>query len=115
MTLPSPNTLAFLSSDAGRLARSPVATVHLTPTRRMMGRRVQTFLETQGPAQTMSEPFLVTKSRVEKVKGLERKGTLFDGTELTFGVHGAVKAYYKLEGQPDLPLPVDYLVTAAGG
>ena len=63
----------------------------------------------------MSEPFLVTKSRVEKVHGLRRMGILFDGTELTFGVHGPVKAYYNLEGEPDLPLPVDYLVTAAGG
>ena len=63
----------------------------------------------------MSEPFLVTESRVEKVRGVERKGTLFDGTELPFGVHGAVKSYYKLEGYPDMPLPVDYIVASTGG
>ncbi|MGI9628934.1 MAG: hypothetical protein ACR2QM_19025 [Longimicrobiales bacterium] len=63
----------------------------------------------------MAEPFLVTRSRVEKVQGLERKGVLFDGTEMTFGVHGPVKAHYGLEAEPDLPLPVDYLVAAAGG
>ena len=63
----------------------------------------------------MADPFLVTTGRVEKVEGLHRRGTLFDGTELAFGVHGAVKAYYKLEGQPDMPLPVDYIVCATGG
>lgn len=62
----------------------------------------------------MAEPFQISSSSVRKVKGLLRKGTLFDGTELSFGVHGNVKSYYRLEGEPDLPLPVDYVVAATG-
>ncbi len=59
--------------------------------------------------------FQTVKGRVRKVDGLLRHGVLFDGTELRFGVHGPVKAYYHLEGEPDLPLPVDYVATATGG
>jgi hypothetical protein len=62
----------------------------------------------------MSEPVYVAKAQVEKVEGLHRRGTLSDGTAVDFGVHGPIKEYYKLDS-PDLPLPVDYLVAAAGG
>lgn len=62
----------------------------------------------------MSEPFYVAKAQVEKVEGLHRRGTLAEGTVLDFGVHGAIKEYFKLDA-PDLPLPVDYIVAAAGG
>jgi len=31
------------------------------------------------------------------------------------GVHGPIKAHYGLDSQPNLPLPVDYLVAAAAG
>jgi hypothetical protein len=37
------------------------------------------------------------------------------GTQVDFGVHGAVKAHYGLSDEPNLPLPVDYLVAAAAG
>ena len=63
----------------------------------------------------MSEALYVTRSTVEKVEGLHRRGTLFDGTHMAFGVHGPIKDHYGLDGQPDLPLPVDYVVAAAGG
>ena len=63
----------------------------------------------------MSEPLYVTRSSVEKVRGLERRARLFDGTELTFGVHGPIQEYFKLQGHPELPLPVDYIVAATGG
>jgi len=63
----------------------------------------------------MSEALYVTRSAVEKVEGLHRRGTLFDGSQMAFGVHGPIKDYYGLEGQPDRPLPVDYVVAAAGG
>jgi hypothetical protein len=32
-----------------------------------------------------------------------------------FGVHGAIKKFFRLDREPDLPLPVDFLVAAAGG
>ena len=63
----------------------------------------------------MSDPIYVTRSTVEKVAGVHRRATLHDGTTLEFGVHGPVKAAYKLDAEPDLPLPVDYLVAAAAG
>lgn len=61
----------------------------------------------------MSEPFYVAKASVTKVDGLHRRGTLELGTEVDFGVHGPVKSHYGLDSQPNLPLPVDYLVAAA--
>lgn len=63
----------------------------------------------------MSEPVYVSRSRVEKVAGVHRRATLHDGTRVEFGVHGPVKQAYGLDAEPDLPLPVDYLVAAAAG
>lgn len=63
----------------------------------------------------MSDPFYVAKAGVSKVDGVHRRAVLEDGTTLEFGVHGPVKAMYGLESQPNLPLPVDYLVAAAAG
>ena len=63
----------------------------------------------------MSDPFYVAKAGVAKVDGVHRRATLELGTTLEFGVHGPVKSMYGLESQPNLPLPVDYLVAAAAG
>ena len=63
----------------------------------------------------MSDPFYVSRASVAKVDGLHRRAILEDGTALEFGVHGPVKAHYGLDSQPNLPLPVDYLVAAAAG
>jgi len=63
----------------------------------------------------MSDPFYVARAEVTKHAGLHRRATLDDGTTLDFGVHGPVKAHYGLDSQPNLPLPVDYLVAAAAG
>lgn len=63
----------------------------------------------------MSQPFYTARSRVVKVAGVHRRATLTDGTRVEFGVHGPIKAHYRLHAEPDLPLPVDYLVAAAAG
>ncbi len=63
----------------------------------------------------MSEAFYTARASVVKVDGLHRRATLEDGTTLDFGVHGPVKAHYGLDSEPDLPLPVDYLIAAAAG
>ena len=63
----------------------------------------------------MSEPFYVARAEVEKVRGVHRRARLEPGAEIELGVHGPVKGHYGLEDQPNLPLPVDYLVAAAAG
>ncbi|GMR12238.1 MAG: hypothetical protein BMS9Abin29_0427 [Gemmatimonadota bacterium] len=63
----------------------------------------------------MDEPFYVARAEVGKLTGVHRRALLEDGTALEFGVHGPVKAHYGLESEPDLPLPVDYVVAAAAG
>ena len=61
------------------------------------------------------QPLYIARATVDKVDGLHRRGTLEDGTTVDFGVHGPIKAHYGLDSQPNLPLPVDYLVAAAAG
>ena len=63
----------------------------------------------------MSEPLYIAKAQVEKVDGIHRRATLEAGPSVDFGVHGPIKAHYGLDSQPNLPLPVDYLVAAAAG
>ena len=63
----------------------------------------------------MSDAFYVSRADIEKVEGVHRRARLEDGTVLDMGVHGPVKAHYGLDSQPNLPLPVDYLVAAAAG
>lgn len=63
----------------------------------------------------MSSAFYTAHATVTKVDGIHRRATLADGTEVDFGVHGPIKAHYRLHDEPDRPLPVDYLVAAAAG
>jgi hypothetical protein len=63
----------------------------------------------------VSEPFYVSRSEISKVRGTHRRARLELGTEVEMGVHGPVKTHYRLEAEPSLPLPVDYLVAAAAG
>ena len=63
----------------------------------------------------MSRSVYTAHVGVVKVAGVHRRATLADGTQVEFGVHGPIKAHYRLDGEPDLPLPVDYLVAAAAG
>lgn len=61
----------------------------------------------------MSDPFYVATAEVEKVRGVQRRATLTDGTVVEMGVHGPIKSHYGLDSEPNLPLPVDYVVAAA--
>ena len=58
--------------------------------------------------------FYEAKAKIEKVQGTERRVTLATGHTFDTGVHGAIKAHYKLLNEKDLPLPVDYIVGATG-
>lgn len=61
----------------------------------------------------MNDPFYVSRVEVRKVAGVLRRAVLPGGTEVEMGVHGPIKAYYRLEDEPDRPLPVDFVVAAA--
>lgn len=62
----------------------------------------------------MTEPFYTASARIEKVKGTHRRAHLDTGDVVEFGVHGRIKEHYNLGSEPDLPLPVDFLVAATG-
>ena len=63
----------------------------------------------------MADPLYIAKAVVKKVEGLHRQAQLESGPAIDFGVHGPIKSLYRLDAEPNLPLPVDYLVAAAGG
>jgi hypothetical protein len=63
----------------------------------------------------MSDPFYVARAQVGRLSGVHRRAVLDEGTQLDFGVHGPIKAHYGLDSEPNLPLPVDYIVASAAG
>jgi len=62
----------------------------------------------------MSEPFYTSKATIRRVAGVHRRASIEGGPDFDMGVHGPVKAYYKLDNEKNLPLPVDYIVAATG-
>lgn len=62
----------------------------------------------------MSEPLYTSHARIEKIRGTHRRARLESGHTVEFGVHGPIKRHFGLDHEPDLPLPVDYLVAATG-
>lgn len=62
----------------------------------------------------MTEPLYTARSTVRKVEGVHRRARLEDGTEVDFGVHGAIREHFGLLDQKNLPLPVDYIAAATG-
>lgn len=62
----------------------------------------------------MTEPVYVSQAHIEIIDGVHRRARLDAGVTLELGVHGPIKEHYRLESE-DLPLPVDYVVAAAGG
>jgi hypothetical protein len=62
----------------------------------------------------MSEPIYVSKSRIAVVAGTHRRAFMDAGGQFDTGVHGEIKKHFRLDDQPDLPLPVDFVVAATG-
>ena len=62
----------------------------------------------------MTDAFYVARADIAKIEGVHRRARLETGTEVEFGVHGAIKQHFKLDDAPDLPLPVDYIAAAVG-
>ncbi|MFQ5551473.1 MAG: hypothetical protein ACE5FJ_09595 [Gemmatimonadales bacterium] len=62
----------------------------------------------------MTDQLYTSHATVRKIKGVHRRAALEVGAEIDFGVHGPIKQHYKLDQEPDLPLPVDFVVAATG-
>jgi hypothetical protein len=63
----------------------------------------------------VSEFTYIARAEIARLEGTHRRATLEDGTVVEFGVHGPIKAHYRLNDERNLPLPVDYIVAATGG
>jgi hypothetical protein len=61
----------------------------------------------------MNEAFYTVEADVEKVAGTHRRVHLAAGARFDVGVHRAIKEHYRIR-EEDRPLPVDYVVGAAG-
>lgn len=64
----------------------------------------------------MSEPIYTSHVRIEKVKGPIRRAFIHPFQEpVRFGVHGAVKEFYGVQPEEEIPATLDYIVAAVGG
>jgi len=63
----------------------------------------------------MTESIYTSRSRVDELGPLHRRAQIAVGAQADFGVHGPIRELFKLSPERELPLPVDYVVTAAGG
>ena len=63
----------------------------------------------------MSEPMYCSQSTIQIMNGLHRRAHIALGYTAEFGVHGPIKEFFKLQPEQEFPLPVDYIVAAAGG
>jgi hypothetical protein len=64
----------------------------------------------------MSESIYTSRIRLERVNGPIRHAWL-EGFEdpIRFGVHGAIKQFYGVEPEEDLPATLDHMIAAVGG
>lgn len=64
----------------------------------------------------MAEIVHTSRMRIEKLQGPVRHAYL-EGFEppIRFGVHGAIKQFYGVEPEEELPATLDYLIAAVGG
>ena len=63
----------------------------------------------------MSDALYVSRATIENPGRLHRRARLATGEVADLGVHGPIRAFYRLEPDRERPLPVDYVVAAAGG
>lgn len=63
----------------------------------------------------MTEPLYIARARIEKVRGVHRRAHLESGATIEMGVHGPIVEHYRLSPESEHPLPIDFVVAAAGG
>ena len=63
----------------------------------------------------MTDVLYTSRVSLERGGDLLRRARLSTGESIEMGVHGPIRAFYRLEPEREAPLPVDYVVAAAGG
>ncbi len=64
----------------------------------------------------MAEDVYTSRIRVERVKGPIRHAYVAPFEQpVRFGVHGAIKQFYGVEPDEEVPATLDYMIAAVGG
>jgi hypothetical protein len=64
----------------------------------------------------MAEEVYTSRIRVERVKGPVRHAYIAPFEQpVRFGVHGAIKQFYGVEPDEEVPATLDYMIAAVGG
>lgn len=64
----------------------------------------------------MAEEVYTSRVRVERVRGPIRHAYIAPFEQpVRFGVHGAIKRFYGVEPDEEIPATLDYMVAAVGG
>lgn len=64
----------------------------------------------------MAEPTYTSRIHIDRVKGPIRHAYVTPFTEpIRFGVHGAIKQFYGVEPDEELPATLDHIIAAVGG
>ena len=64
----------------------------------------------------MSEQIYTSRMRIERVRGPIRHAYLQPFADpIRFGVHGAIKRFYGVEPDEELPATLDHMIAAVGG
>ena len=64
----------------------------------------------------MPDPVYTSRIRIERVKGPLRRAFIEPFADpVRFGVHGAIKQFYGVEPDEEVPATLDYMIAAIGG
>lgn len=64
----------------------------------------------------MAEDVCTSRIRIERVKGPIRRAYIAPFEQpVRFGVHGAIKRFYGVEPDEEVPATLDYMIAAVGG
>lgn len=64
----------------------------------------------------MAAPIYTSRIRIERVNGPIRHAYIEPFADpVRFGVHGAIKQFYGVEPDEEIPATLDYMIAAIGG
>jgi hypothetical protein len=65
---------------------------------------------------SMTEQIYTSRIRLERIKGKIRHAWIAPFEQpVRFGVHGAIKSFYGVEPEEEIPATLDYMIAAVGG